>query len=641
MMSFLPGTRRFIERTILFLLFSFLLVFPARSAAQATGILRGQILDPTGAVVPGASVTLSQGGIVLTSQSGNDGAYLFKAVPSGAYTLTVEATGFATVSKTGIMIAAGQTRQLNVSLIIAVQQQDITVNDQSPGVSLNPDENSSALVVKGSDLDALSDDPDELQNELQALAGPSAGPSGGQIYIDGFTGGQIPPKSSIREIRVNQNPFSAEFDKIGYGRIEILTKPGSDKFSGHVTSLGNDSAWNTGNPLVQQQPSYYLYFIQADVNGPLTKSASYFFSLFRFDRQNQSIINAVNPEDPTANFNQALPNPSSLLFANPRVDFQLGKSNTLSVRDSYSRSVATANGPGQLNLPEQAYNVNDQENAIQVSDTVVVNPRMINETHFQWRRVRNEQVASYFTPTVTVQGAFTTGGSNSGVARDHQDLFELQNYSTVTVAAHTIRFGVRLRADRDANYSTSGANGNYLFTSIDQYLAQTPAQYQGTVIENPLARVLLFDGALFYQDDWRARPNLTLSYGLRFETQNRIRDHANWGPRLSLAWAPGHMGKTPPKTVVRAGYGWFYDRFTVPTSFFSVDGAPYIIQAIHQNGLKQQSYVINNPDFYDPNVAASAATLAGEATSVPSFYDVDHHFHAALSMQGGVGVDRQ
>ena len=240
-----------------------------------------------------------------------------------------------------------------------------------------------------------------------------------------------------------------------------------------------------------EQPSYYLYFIQADVNGPLTKSASYFFSLFHFDRQNQSIINAVNPEDTNSSFNEALPNPSSLLYANPRVDFQLGKSNTLSIRDSYFRSVATANGPGQLNLPEQAFNVNNQENAIQVSDTVVVNPRVLNETHFQWRRVRNSQVASYFTPTVTVQGAFTTGGSNSGIARDHQDIFELQNYSTATAGSHTIRFGTRLRAYRDANYSTSGANGNYLFTSIDQYLAQTPAQYQATVIQNPLARALL------------------------------------------------------------------------------------------------------------------------------------------------------
>jgi hypothetical protein len=623
------------------LLFIVSLAFTSLAGAQSTGSLRGQVLDPSGAVVPGASVILTQGATVLNVQSGNDGIYFFKAVLPGSYTMTVQMSGFATFTKEGIVLAPGVARQLNVPLAIPVQQQDITVTDQNSGVSVNPDENASALVVKGSDLDALSDDPDELQNELQALAGPAAGPSGGQIYIDGFTGGQIPPKSSIREIRVNQNPFSAEFDKIGYGRIEILTKPGSDKFSGHIASLGNDSAWNTANPLVQQQPSYYLYFIQADVNGPLTKSASYFFSLFHFDRQNQNIIDAVDPNNPSTNFNQALPNPSSLLVVNPRVDFQLGKSNTLSVRDSYLRSVATANGPGQLNLPGQAFNVNNQENAIQFSDTVVVNPRVINETHFQWRRVRNSQVASYSTPTVTVQGAFLTGGSNSGVARDHQDIFELQNYSTATAGSHTIRFGARLRVYRDANYSTAGSNGNYLFTSIDQYLAQQPAQYQATVIENPLARAILFDGALFYQDDWRARPNLTMSYGLRFETQNRIRDHADWGPRFSIAWAPGHVGKTPPKTVVRSGYGWFYDRFTVPNSFASSTGTPYLMQAIHQNGINQQSYVINNPDFYNPNAPASASTLTSAATSIPSLYNIDPHFHSALSMQGGVGVDQQ
>src|ERR1700722_11368157 len=388
-------SRLLLEKVVLLLLL-LALALPSVLIAQSGGSFRGQVADPSGAVVPGAAVRLTQGSIVLNVESGNDGVYLFKAVPPGPYILSVQAEGFATFSKPGIVIAAGQARQLNVALAIAVQQQDVTVNDQSAGPSLNPDENASALVVKGSDLDALSDDPDELQNELQALAGPSAGPSGGQIYIDGFTGGQIPPKSSIREIRVNQNPFSAEFDKIGYGRIEILTKPGSDKFSGHVTSLGNDSAWNTGNPLVKEQPSYYLYFIQADVNGPLTKHASYFFNLFHFDRQNQTIIDAVNPEDPSTSFNQALPNPSSVLVVNPRLDWQLGKSNTLSIRDFYFRSVATANGPGQLNLPEQAYNVNNQENAVQASDTVVVNPRVINETHFQWRRVRNSQVASYF-----------------------------------------------------------------------------------------------------------------------------------------------------------------------------------------------------------------------------------------------------
>ena len=163
----------------------------------------------------------------------------------------------------------------------------------------------------------------------------------------GFTGGQIPTQVlHPRDPRQSKSLFSRVRPHRLRPNRNSSTKPGSDKFSGHVTSLGNDSAWNTGNPLVKQQPSYYLWFTQADVNGPLTKSASYFFSLFHFDRQNQSIIDAVDPRRSATNFNQALPNPSSLLVANPRVDFQLGKSNTLSVRDSYVRSVATANGPG-------------------------------------------------------------------------------------------------------------------------------------------------------------------------------------------------------------------------------------------------------------------------------------------------------
>ena len=149
------------------LLLTLSLAFTSLAGAQSAGSLRGQVLDPSGAVVPGASVILTQGAAMLSVQSGNDGVYLFKAVPPGSYKMTVQVSGFATFTKDGIVLAPGQARQLNVPLAIAVQQQDITVTDQNSGVSVNPDENSSALVVKGSDLDALSDEPDELQNELQ------------------------------------------------------------------------------------------------------------------------------------------------------------------------------------------------------------------------------------------------------------------------------------------------------------------------------------------------------------------------------------------------------------------------------------------------------------------------------------------
>jgi hypothetical protein len=630
------------HRCILCLLLMLLIVaFSPYATAQEAGSLHGQVLDPSGAVVPDAAIHLSQGDKAITTHSGQDGTYLFRSLPAGDYTLSIDTPGFSLPSIPLVAIRSGQSRQLNVSLTIAVQQQNVQVDDQAAGVSINPDENANAMIIKGGDLDALSDDPDQLQNELQALAGPAAGPSGGQIYIDGFSGGQLPPKSSIREIRVNQNPFSAEFDRIGYGRIEILTKPGSDKFAGHITSLATDSALNTGNPLITQQPNYYLYFLQGDVNGPLTKQASYFASFFNMQRQNQSIVVATNPANTATTINQAIPNPSSLLSFSPRVDFQLGKNNTLSVRDSFTRSVATGNGVGGLSLAQQANNATDYENAIQVSDTVVVNSHIINETHFQWRRVRNDQTASFSTPTITVQGAFIGGGSNAGTVNDHQDIFELQNYSTATAGKHTLRFGARLRAYRDVNESTSGANGNYIFQSTSEYLAGTPEQYQATVVNNPVARALLFDAALFYQDDWRWKPNVTLSYGLRYEGQNRIHDHADFAPRFAVAWAPGHVGNTPPKTVFRGGYGWFYDRFTVPTSFNSATGTPYIMQAIHQNGVNQQSFIVNNPSFFDPTTPASPTVLAAASSSRPTVFSIDPHFHAALNMQGGVGVDRQ
>jgi hypothetical protein len=121
-----------------------------------------------------------------------------------------------------VQVAAGQIQQLNVTLTIEAEQQQVTVTDQAGAVDVSPTNNAAAIVINGAALDALPDDPDELQTDLTALAGPSAGPNGGQFYIDGFTAGQLPPKSAIREIRINQNPFSAQYDKVGYGRIEIF-----------------------------------------------------------------------------------------------------------------------------------------------------------------------------------------------------------------------------------------------------------------------------------------------------------------------------------------------------------------------------------------------------------------------------------
>ncbi len=180
-------------------------------------------------------------------------------------------------------------------------------------------------MLKDKDLDALSDDPDELASQLQALAGPAAGPNGGEIYIDGFTGGQLPTKSSIREIRVNQNPFSAQYDKLGYGRIEIFTKPGTDKWHGQGMGMFNDSALNSRNPFVSTEPGYHREFMDGSLGGPLSKKASIFIDGGRRDMAGNSIVSAVVLDSNLQQtpFSQAVPNPNTNTNLSSRLDYAL------------------------------------------------------------------------------------------------------------------------------------------------------------------------------------------------------------------------------------------------------------------------------------------------------------------------------
>ena len=268
---------------------------PVAAAAPATtATLRGHIADPTGALIPGAKITVTTpaGTVVTTVTADSSGAYLVTGLGPGSYIVQASFPGFAPFASPAIQLAAGQAKRADISMAIEVAEQSVIVTDESPAVNIDAAGNASAIVLKGKDLEALSDDPDELSNELTALAGPSAGPNGGQIYIDGFTGGQLPPKSAIREIRINQNPFSAEFDSLGYGRIEILTKPGTDKLHGRFFGQGNDDAFNTGNPFTKVIPAYHSYQVNGTLNGSLSKKASFFVSVEQRNNQNASIYSA-------------------------------------------------------------------------------------------------------------------------------------------------------------------------------------------------------------------------------------------------------------------------------------------------------------------------------------------------------------
>jgi hypothetical protein len=367
-----------------------------------------------------------------------------------------------------------------------------------------------------------------------------------------------------------------------------------------------------------------------NAGGSLSKTSSWFGSVFRRDNQSNSIVNAelLDPSGNPYNYSTAVANPQTRLDVSPRFDFQLGSKNTLTVRYSLDRQLQTNSGVSNFALQSQAYNVSNMENTIQLSDTQVLSDHVVNETRFQYTGDRNNQAAQSTDPTVTVQGAFTGGGNSMGVNHDNQNNFELQNDTIVSKGAHAINFGTRLRFTRDASYSTSGFNGQYIYSSLNAYKANTPSEYDVTA-GTGTAAVNYFDAGLFFQDDYKVRPNLTLSYGLRYESQNDIGDHADWAPRLSFAWAPGAKGNKPATTVIRGGYGWFFDRF----------GESNILQSIRQDGITQQQYVIKNPTFYQN--APTPAQLASGSTAASSIYTIAPNLKASVNMQAALGVEHQ
>src|SRR2546423_181611 len=209
---------------------NFLLIFLLAAIVPAfaqtpTATLNGKVVDQTGAVIPQATVTVTaSGGQQSTATTDQGGGFEIRALAPGTYSVAAAAKGFAPLSNPGVELVAGQKQTLNLALQVEVQEQKVNVEAEGTQLDVGGASNANSLVIKGKDLEALSDDPDELQNELQALAGPAAGPNGGQIYIDGFTGGLLSPPSLIRENRLKQKTLSSQAQQLWCGSIRIFHK---------------------------------------------------------------------------------------------------------------------------------------------------------------------------------------------------------------------------------------------------------------------------------------------------------------------------------------------------------------------------------------------------------------------------------
>jgi hypothetical protein len=666
---------------LIYLVLALCLVLSPLAAQNAA--LRGQITDESGAVIPNAKVTLNgPSGLVKTTTSGNDGSYSFIGLPPGNYSVQASAPDLGLPQPAKVALKGG-AQTLNLQLTVASTKQQVTIQDNpGPSVTADPSNNASALVLQGDDLQALSDDPEDLQADLQALAGPSAGPSGGSIYIDGFSGGELPAKDSIREIRINQNPFSPEYDKLGYGRIEIFTKPGTDKFHGSVFYNFADDVLNSRNPYAARKAPFVLQELGGNVSGPINKKTSFFLDVRRDSVDNGSIINAVtlDPQSLVANpFTDVFRVPQRRNRVSPRLDYQLTPNNTLTVRYGFSDMDIRDAGIGSFNLISRGYHLQNTHHHLQIAETAVLGTSVVNETRFQFFHIGGESTANSLTPAIQVLGSFNGGGAQVGHSSDTQSTYEFQNYTSILHHTHSIRFGIRARGETDDNISSQNFGGSFTFggglgpeldagnqpvldasgnpvlapiSSIERYrrtllflgMGLTPAQIRalgGGATQFsinagvPALSVGQADIGAFFGDDWRMRPNFTVSLGLRYETQTNIHDFHDIAPRIGIAWAPGAKGKKQAKTVIRAGFGMFYDRFPLGNT----------LTASRYNGIVQQQYVVGNPDF-----DCSASPQTSFQCTVPSLtnfrsiqtiQEISSRLRAPYLMQSAVSIERQ
>jgi hypothetical protein len=604
------------------------------SAQQTRGTLRGLITDELGAAIVGANVTLTDAsGVQKKTTTNGEGVYNFAGLTPGKYTLQASAPGFALSENKEVDITASR-QTLDLTLKVTIEEK-VTVSETA--VSTEATNNANQTVIGGKDLDALPDDPDELAAALQALAGPSVGPNGGQIFIDGFTGGNLPSKDSIREIRINQNPFAAENDQPS-ARIDILTRPGTDKFRGGASMNFNDESLNSRNPFAvssSKRTPFQIRQYEMNLSGPLVKKkASFFFNFGRIETDDNELVRAtvlddnLNPVD----LGEGFLVPRRNLFLSPRFDYAINTNNTLIVRYNYNRISVDNAGVQGFTLPERGYNTLAVNQNVQVTETAILNPTMINETRFQFTHNRNEQTGSNSIPALDVSGSFSSGGSQVGESVNVRQSWELSNFTAKQHGTHAIKFGGRVRHIKvdDTNEGNFGGTwtftGGFGLTSIQRYQKTLELQEQGFTpaqiraagggatqfrlnAGDPFADISQTDYGVFLQDDWRIKPNLTFSYGLRYEIQTNAHSKLDFAPRIAVAWSPGAANSAkPPKMVIRFGTGFFYNRFNENST----------LQAVRFNGVNVIQTQVTEP--FDKN---SAPTLVEQqAPNVAAIYNV-------------------
>jgi hypothetical protein len=550
--------------------------------------ITGLVLDPTGAAVAGATVSVQRGDRKSIADTTADatGAFRFERLAPGPYKIAVQQDGFepATVQA---MVTARAPVSIVVHLNLATLRSEVNVTGEAAELSTNSAENRDTVTLNRQSLDDLPVfDQDYVGTMSRFLDAGSIATGGVTLVVDGVEADRASVSASaIQEVKINNDPYSAEYPRPGRSRIEIITKPGSSEFHGTFNFVFRDYRLNARDPFALTRPFEQRRIYEGSFTGPLgrSKKMSFLISANRQEEDAQAIVFAQGPSGP---IQETLPTPSRNTELSASMNRQIGENHLISIRGLYTDRTIQNQGVGGFNLPEVATNFKDREDVIYFNHRGPITGHFYNLFRLLVARQHTPTTSVNQAPKIVVLGAFTTGGAQGDrlQTENHIALNEIVVWSG---QKHTLRFGINVpdisRRGLDDNTNTGGT---YTFSSLADYLAQRPFSL---IRQSGNGHVVFVEKVLggFVQDEFKLSPNLQLSLGLRYDWQNYFHDNNNVAPRVSLAFAPGNSRKT----VIRAGAGMFYDR-TGPQPIFDL---------IRYDGYRLLQYFINNPAYPDPN----------------------------------------
>jgi len=582
------------------------------ASAGDDAILRGSVVDESGAALPGATVVLLIGSESRQTVSDPDGQFRLDGVPRGAAVVRVSLNGFQP-AEVPIAISSETPPPVTVRLTVAFEQ-DVQVAGSEEPDALSAGRNA-AVEIDSAALRNVPTDGQDLQSLIEQFV---AAPGGVSIVVDGGeTDALHVPAASIHRLTINRSPYSAEYSRPGKARVDVVTEVGSRKFfHGSGALFVRNAALDARNAFADADPDLDRRLFEGTFGGPLPrplKGLSFFIGGERFTNDESAIVNA---QTLAGAIRDNVPTGERRLTALTRIDWRPSKLRTINFRHDLFDDRSRNDGVGGFSLAEQAYGATERRHRFRLSEHEVFSDHLVNDVAVDITRGLETEGVLPLAPAVIVPGAFI-GGPSQVFREDRSTSAQVQNLAAVSINGHMVRVGGRVKAKWTDLRDASNFGGTYEFASLDELARGSPLVFRRNQGDMQTSFVTT-TAAGYAEVDFRPHKDVGVTAGLRYDWQSSIDDFDNLAPRISAAYAPGGG-----KTIIRVGAGLFFDDLPDEAVGRSL---------LFDGGIRE--LVVSRPTFPVPPAGS------GRGSTSSAVWRLDEALTAPSITQASVGVER-